>query len=321
MADQHMANDQGRKHVRTRRLSRIRRTLIIVLFLNLLVAFAKLGFGYWSGSVAMRADGVQSLLDGMSNVVGLVAITAASRPPDEEHHFGHDRYETLASLLIAGMMSVSVIQILQDAFRNLRDGSAPEVSAASFGVMFATMSVNVGVALWERREGQRTGSDLLMADSKHTASDVFVSLGVVIGLVLVRTGLERADALVSILITGLIAWAAWTIIRDASRVLTDATDVDPRTLMRTILATDGVVSAHKLRARTSGGRLLAQVDIAVDPHMPVIEAHEIASRVELSIKDVAGEDSQVVVHIEPAVGRHVRPDLLFGDVQAGHKDT
>lgn len=301
------------------RLRRIRQTLVIVLLLNLLVAFAKLGFGYWSGSVAMRADGVQSLLDGLSNVVGLVAITAASRPPDEEHHFGHDRYETLASLLIAGMMSVSVIQILQDAIGDLRDGSAPEVSAASFGVMFATMSINVGVALWERREGQRTGSDLLLADAKHTASDVFVSLSVVAGLVLVRMGWDRADAVVSILITGLIAWAAWTIIRDASRVLTDATDIDPRTLMRTILATEGVVSAHKLRARTSGGRLLAQVDIAVDPHMPVIEAHEIASRVERSIKDVAGEESQAVVHIEPAVGRHVRPDLLFGDVRAGNE--
>lgn len=301
--------------LRAQRLHGIRRTLIIVLLLNLAVAFAKLGYGLWTGSIAMRADGVQSLLDGLSNVVGLASVAIASRPPDEDHHFGHERYESLASLLIAGMMSVSVIQILQAAVSQLREGTPPSVNSGSFGVLIATMSVNIGVALWERRQGKRHASELLLADARHTASDVVVSLSVIVGLLGVRMGWSRADAVVSIAITVVIAWAAWAIIRTASMVLTDATDVDPRTLMRTILGTDGVISAHKLRARSSGGRLLAQVDIAVDPDIPVIEAHEIASRVEKSIKEVAGIGSQVVVHIEPAIGRHTRPDLLFGDVQ------
>jgi cation diffusion facilitator family transporter len=305
---------------RAERLHGIRRVLIIVLLLNLAVAFAKLGYGAWTGSIAMRADGVQSFLDGLANVVGLVAVAVAARPPDEEHHFGHERYETLASLLIAGMMSVGVIQILQDAFGQLQGGTPPTVNAGSFGVLFATMLVNLGVSIWERRQGQRYASDLLLADAKHTASDIIVSMGVVFGLLGVRMGWTYADSLVSILITFVIAWAAWTIIRDATKVLTDATDVNPRALMRTILETEGVVSAHKLRARSSGGRLLAQVDIAVDPQMPVIEAHDIASRVERSIMNAVGEESQVVVHIEPAIGRHVRPDLLFGDVQVTRHD-
>jgi cation diffusion facilitator family transporter len=316
-----MANDSRLEGMapgasRAHRLQRVRRTLVIVLFLNLAVALTKLGYGYWSGSVAMRADGVQSLLDSLANVVALISVAIAQRPPDEEHHFGHDRYETLASLLIAGMMSVGVIQILQEAIGHLRAGSSPDVSAVSFGVMFATMSVNAGVAVWERREGRQTNSEVLVADAKHTASDVLVSLGVIIGLALVAMGWQKADAVISIAITVLIAWTAWTIVRDASRVLTDATGADPRPIMRAVLATDGVLSAHKLRARTSGGRLLAQVDIAVEPSMTVLDAHDIASQVERSIKDVAGEESQVVVHIEPAIGRHTRPDLLFGDVRA-----
>ncbi len=300
---------------RTQRLHGIRQTLWVVLGLNLAVAVAKLGYGLWSDSIAMSADGVQSLLDGLSNVVGLISIAVAARPPDEEHHFGHERYETLASLLIAGMMSVSVIQILQEAIGQLQSDSTPTVNVGSFGVLFATMSVNIGVFLWERCQGQRYKSDLLLADAKHTLSDVVVSLSVVAGLLAVNAGWGKADAVVSIAITAVISWAAWTIIRDASLVLTDATDVDPRELMAAILATEGVVTAHKLRARTSGGRVLAQVDITVDPNLRVSRAHEIASHAERAIKNVAGADSQVVVHIEPAIEPHTRPDLLFGDVQ------
>jgi cation diffusion facilitator family transporter len=304
-----------RDEARRGRLSQVRRTLLIILVLNLLVAAAKFGYGYWSGSVAMRADGVQSFLDGLANVVALVTVAIAARPPDEDHHFGHERYESLASLLIAAMMSVSVVQILQDAVGQLRDGATPTVSAGSYGVILATMAVNIGVALWERHQGRRFKSDVLLADAKHTASDVFVSLGVLIGLFLVRLGWGYADAIISIAITGVIAWAAWTIVRDAMAVLTDATDVDARTIMREILHTDGVETAHKLRMRSTGGRIQALVDITVDPALTVLEGHEIASRVEDAIKGVAGTEASVTVHVEPALGRHTRPDLLFGDVQ------
>jgi cation diffusion facilitator family transporter len=137
-----------------------------------------------------------------------------------------------------------------------------------------------------------------------------------LGLVLVRFGWTRADAIISIVITGLIAWTAWTIVRDAMAVLTDATDADARAIMRSILETDGVRTAHKLRLRSSGGRILALVDITVDPSLTVQDGHEIASRVETAVKEKAGSDTSVTVHVEPALGRHTRPDMLFGDVTA-----
>jgi cation diffusion facilitator family transporter len=298
----------------------IRRTLLVVLGLNLAVAIAKLGYGLWTGSIAMSADGVQSMLDGLSNVVGLLSVAVAARPPDEEHHFGHERYETLASLLIAGMMSVSVIQILEQSVRQLRSGSEPTVNIGSFGVLAATMAINVAVFLWEQRQGKRYASDLLLADAKHTLSDVAVTVSVVFGLLGVRAGWSRADAAVSLAITVVIAWAAWMIIREASLVLTDASAIDSRQVMHAILATDGVVTAHKLRVRSTGGRVLEQVDVTVDPSMPVIQAHEIASRVERAVKAVAGQEAQAVVHVEPAIVPHTRPDMLFGDVQVHRTD-
>jgi hypothetical protein len=131
------------RHGRTRE---IRRVLTVVLALNVLVAAAKLGYGVVSGSVAMTADGVQSLLDGLANVVGLVGIAVASRPPDREHHYGHERYETLASMAIAGLMAIGVVEILQSAIERWRADEQPNVTAVSFGVLLGTMSVNAGVA-------------------------------------------------------------------------------------------------------------------------------------------------------------------------------
>ena len=301
---------------RTERTRRITRVLYVVLVLNLVVAFAKLGYGWKTESVAMSADGAQSLLDGLSNVIGLISIAIASRPPDEEHHFGHDRYETLASLIIAMMMSVSVLEIVRTALSNLTKGSSPTVETGSFVVLLGTITINVGVARWEQRQGTRLESEFLTADAKHTYSDVIVSLGVIASLLAVWAGFERADGIISLVIAGVIAWTAWSILRDATRVLTDAVQFDPRMLMEAILNTDGVVTAHKLRARTMGGRQLVEIDITVDPALTVGQAHDVATSVERSVKRVAGRYSQVVVHVEPAVEPHTRPDRLFGDVQA-----
>jgi len=293
--------------------------LLAVLALNLLVAFAKIGYGLKSGSVAMSADGAQSLLDGLSNVVGLVSIAVAARPPDEEHHYGHDRYETLASLIIAMTMSVSVLEIVRSAVRQFIEGTSPTVDAWSFGVLICTMTVNLLVAAWEARKGRELQSDFLTADAKHTLSDVGVSSGVIIGLVAVRAGFDRADSVVSIAIAGVIAWTAWTILRDASLVLTDAVRTDPRELMAAILNTEGVETAHKLRARSMGGRQLVEVDITVNPRLRVDQAHDVATNVERSVRNIAGGHAQAIVHVEPAIAPHTRPDRLFGDVRGNRE--
>lgn len=297
------------------RTSEIRKVLIRILALNLLVAGAKIGWGVLTGSVSMTADGFQSTLDAAANVVALVGIAVAARPPDEEHHYGHHRYETLVSLVIAAMMTFGAVEIVQQALSRLRTGASPDVEVGSFMVMAATISINLWVSLWERRKARELSSDLLAADAKHTASDIIVSLGVIGGLVSVKLGFHQADALISMGIAVIIVWAAWTIVRDASLVLTDAMTHDPREIMTAVLSTPKVETAHKLRARSAGGHLLVDIDITVDPNMMVKDAHEVASAVERNIKRVAGSDTQALVHVEPAEPPHTRPDQLFGDVQ------
>lgn len=296
------------------RTAEIRRVLMTVLLLNLLVAGAKLGYGTLSGSVAMTADGFQSLLDGFANVIGIAGIAVAARPPDREHHFGHGRYETLASMAIGALMAVAVIEIVQSAIGRWRAGETPEVTRLSFGIMLGTMAINLGVTLWERRNARRLRSDLLEADARHTGSDVLVSGAVILGLAGERMGLRGADAAVSLAVAATIAWAAWGILREASLVLTDAaTDVEPAALLAVILAAPGAITAHNLRVRSSGGLNWVEVHVTVDPLLTVKQAHEVASGVEDAIKDEIGPGTQAIVHIEPAEPPHTRPDPIFGN--------
>jgi cation diffusion facilitator family transporter len=305
----------------TRRLRarEIRRVLGVVLVLNLLVAAAKLGYGVISGSVAMTADGVQSLLDGLANVIGLVAIALASRPPDRDHPYGHERYETLASIAIAVLMTIGVLEIVETAIGRWQSGERPTVTAVSFAVLLGTMAVNAGVSVWERRAARRLRSDLLAADARHTASDVLVSGAVVVGLIGEAAGIAGADAAVSLVVAVTIAWAAWGIVRDASMVLTDAAMLDPVGLLAAVLATPQVETAHNLRLRSSGGRAWVDVHVTVDPALTVRQAHDVANRVEASIRAAAGPATEAIIHVEPAEPPHTRPDPLFGQPTVGDR--
>jgi cation diffusion facilitator family transporter len=298
---------------RAGRSAEIRRILAVVLILNVAVAAAKITYGLASGSVAMTADGFHSLLDGAANVVGIVGIAVAARPPDREHHFGHERYETLASMAIGAIMAVGVLEIVQSAIERWRAGESPQVTQLSFAIMLGTMAVNATVTLWERREARRLRSDLLAADARHTGSDVLVSAAVVLGLIAERLGAHGADALISLVVAATIAWAAWGILREGSLVLTDAaTDVDPRALLIAILAAPGTITAHNLRVRSSGGRNWVDVHVTVDPLMTVKDAHEVASGVEDAIRLEVGPETEAIVHVEPAEPPHTRPDPIFG---------
>ena len=291
----------------------IRRILSLVLALNLVVAVAKLSYGYITGSVAMSADGFHSLLDAFANVVGIAGIAVAARPPDREHHFGHGRYETLASMAIGALMAVGVFEIVQSAIGRWRAGEAPEVTRLSFVVMLGTMVINASVTVWERRGARRLRSDLLEADARHTGSDVLVSAAVILGLIGERMGLRGADAAVSLVVAAMVAWAAWGILREASLVLTDAAkDVEPKVLLAAILAAPGIITAHNLRVRSSGGRNWVEVHVTVDPDLTVKQAHDVANGVEEAIRGEVGPETEAIVHVEPAEPPHTRPDPIFG---------
>ena len=147
--------------------------LLRVLLLNIGVALAKLVLGYATGAVSVVSDGFHSLTDGASNVLGLVGLRASRMPPDDDHPYGHRKYETLAAAGIFIFLLLAVLEIGRSTLKSLANPTPPQVTPVSFGVMIATLLVNLWVVRYEAGEGRRLNSELLLADSMHTRSDVF----------------------------------------------------------------------------------------------------------------------------------------------------
>ena len=191
--------------------------LVRILFLNLAVALAKIVFGQLSGSISILSDGFHSLTDGASNVVALVGLRLAGKPPDANHPYGHRKFETLAAGGIALFLLLVVVEVAQAAFFRLRSGGAPSVTGASFAIMLATLATNILVVRAERRAAYRLSSELLLADARHTQSDVLTSLAVIAALAGSAYGYPILDPLAAIVIVGFIGYAGFEIARDAAQ--------------------------------------------------------------------------------------------------------
>src|SRR3954469_15220540 len=137
------------------RYSAVSRVLTRVLVLNLLVAVAKIVFGYATGAISILSDGFHSLTDTASNVVGLVGVRAARQPPDADHPYGHRKYETVAAASVSAFLILGGIEVRRNALNRLMD-TAPthQITPLSFGVMIATVVINSAVVKYESREGE-----------------------------------------------------------------------------------------------------------------------------------------------------------------------
>lgn len=282
------------------RLKGIRRVLVVVLVLNVGVAVAKLAYGYISGSAAMQADGFHSLFDGTSNIVGLVGIGLAARPADRDHPYGHGKYETYASAAIGAMLLFAAYRVGMSAVDQLA-GSAPppNVTTMSFVVMIVTLAVNVFVTMWERRVGKELGSEVLAADAGHTASDVLVSFGVIVSLLLVRMGFAKADPLVALLVAFAIVYTAWGVFKQAGATFSDTARISAGEICDVVLHCAGVLGAHHVRTRGSQAEVYVDLHVQVDASRSVADGHRIAENVERCIVDSFPEVVDVIVHLEP----------------------
>ncbi|MFA5336231.1 MAG: cation diffusion facilitator family transporter, partial [Candidatus Omnitrophota bacterium] len=205
------------------KFAQIRRLLIIILVLNWGVALAKIVWGHLTHSASMFADGIHSLSDGTSNIIGLIGIGVAARPRDVGHPYGHRKYETLASMAIAVALFLVAFKLLSDSVHKLvhQELINPEANLMSFIVMGATLAVNFSVMRYERKKGKELNSDFLVADAMHTGSDILASIMVIVSLVSVRLGLPIIDVIAGMVISVLIGYVGVGILMDSSRVLTD----------------------------------------------------------------------------------------------------
>ena len=277
----------------------VSRVLKLVLGLNLAVAAAKLAYSAVSGSVAIRADGIHSLFDSGSNVVGLVAIWVAARPPDADHPYGHRKFESLAALLIGVSVVIGLLEVVRSIVGAIRGGTDPVIGNAGFLVAGATLIVNLAVTTYESRAARRLSSEILAADARHTIGDSLATLGVMAGFAGVRMGYPTADLAAACVVSVLIGRTAWQIFRRSLHSLLDTAELDPREVATAALSLPGIVDCHAVRSRSAGGLVLVDLHIHVDPEMRVADAHELTHAVEDEIRRRFPTVADVIIHTEP----------------------
>ncbi|MFQ5600379.1 MAG: cation diffusion facilitator family transporter [Candidatus Krumholzibacteriia bacterium] len=277
----------------------VQRVLWITLVLNAAVALAKLFAGLATSSLSLVGDAAHSAVDTANNVVGLVAVAVAAREADASHPYGHHKVETLAAFVLAGLLFVTCFNIAIEAVRRLAGHNTvvPEATPAAFVVVLVTLLVNVGVSRYEARRGRQLRSEFLLADAAHTRSDVLVTLTVLASLILVRVGLPRVDAAISLVIALLIGRIGFEVFQRTVPILVDASALDEKHVVRVAAAVPGVLDAHAVRSRRAGDLVFLDFHILVEPGTDSQSAHDITEAVEEALEGEFGPTS-ATVHVE-----------------------
>ena len=277
----------------------VRTVLFYILILNIAVALAKLIYGTMTKTASMVADGFHSFSDGTSNVVGLIGIWIASKPPDESHPYGHQKVETLSTIFIALLLFFVSYEIMVGAYGRFKNPIEPVINIGSFIVMIATLAVNLFVVKYETKQGEQLKSSILISDAKHTQSDVYVSLSVIVSLIAIKLGFPIVDSLVSVFIGILILKAGLEILVNATNVLIDGKILDSNEICRKVLEHPEVNNCHKIRTRGKENQIMVDLHIGIDKNQTVEQGHEIVHDVEKMLMEEFEGVSEVIIHLEP----------------------
>lgn len=275
-----------------------------MFFLNVGVAAAKIVFGYLSGAVSILSDGFHSLTDSASNVVALVGVNAARKPPDKEHPYGHRKFETMAAGGIVTMLVLVTAEVLRAALGRLHSGVSAHIGPVAFVVMLGTLAVNLIVVRYERRAGKRLVSEVLLADATHTRSDVLTSVAVIIALAGARLGYPILDPLAALIVAAFIGFAGYSIARDAIRILGDEIVIDEAALRDVVLQVPGVVGCHHIRSRGSADHVFLDLHVWLPGGTSLDEAHRVSHVVKDRLMQDFPQITDAVIHIEPPPHEH-----------------
>ena len=278
----------------------VQRTLAIILVANVAVVAVKIVVAVRTGALSVLGATVESALDAMNNGIAMLLVGLAAAGPDEDHPYGHDKFETLGALAIVGFLSISCFELIRNAITQLVHGQLPDAATPlELTLLGSTAFVNVFVVWYERRRGRELGSALLLADAAHTGGDIVVTVLAFVALLLTRAGYGFIDPWLALVVAGVIAFSGYQILRATVPILVDQRGVDAAEIRRVVAAIRGIRGVPNVRSRTSAsGTLFAEVTITCDGALSVAAAHELADAAERAIRDALGA-ADVTVHVEP----------------------
>lgn len=288
---------------------------LAIVAVSALIAI-KLAASIVTGSIAIRADAVHSVIDLFGVIIGYTAIKIASRPPDKDHPYGHGKAENIAGVVIAAMIFVAAIIIAYQAVTRLIAGGAVELVTLGIYVTAAAIVINLLVSWYSLRVARATESIALEATARDLFADVLSSAAVLVGLILVQfTGIAILDSVVALLVAVLIGRTAFLTMRKSFGGLMDIKL--PQAEEDEIVAcirehTDLIASFHRVRTRKAGSQRQIDFHMVVSRQLSVEKAHRLCDQLEEDIEKRLS-DTSVTIHVEPCDGNceecSTSPDL------------
>jgi len=277
----------------------VSRVLWGTLLANLLVAIGKLVYGYSSGMLSVIADGYHSLLDASSNIVGLIGFRLSIAPPDDDHHYGHHKFEIFSAMGISLLLFIAAFNILQASFQRWMSPEPLDPHPSGYLILGLTIFVTFFIHRWQKRRAEVLDSAILLADSEHTKADFLGSLGAMIALAAVRHGFPEVDFLVALLIGLVIARSGFRIALQSAGVLADRAPISADSLISIAQEFSSVKHVHSVRSRGFGSGVFVDMSIQLDPELSLDAAHDIVHLVEDQIRSKIPEVHDLVIHAEP----------------------
>ncbi|NEU73734.1 cation transporter [Hassallia byssoidea VB512170] len=277
----------------------VRRVLIITLLLNLFVMILKAVVGTLTGSLSLLADALHSVTDSANNILGLIASRFSSPKPDREHPYGHLKFEAVGALGISAFLGIACFEILQGAIEGIFKGrNLVKISPPELWLLLVVLGVNIFVAFYERRVGKSVGSPILIADAKHTMSDVWVTISVIGGLIGVWLGYQWLDLVLAFPVALLVFWSGWSVLKENLPWLVDQMAIAPEAIYDIAVSVPGVVNCHEIASRGVLGRqVFIEMHLIVDS--PDVEtAHHITEEVERRLEE-RFSPVRILIHVEP----------------------
>ncbi len=283
------------------------RVSVVSILVNTLLSVFKVLAGVFAHSSAMVSDGVHSASDVFSTFIVILGVRISGKKPDEEHPYGHERFECVAAILLAAFLFVvglgigaKGIERLVAAFKGTLDIPVPGL--LSLIAALSSIVIKEAMYWYTRAAARQIRSDALMADAWHHRSDSLSSIGSFAGILGARLGLPVLDPVASVVICLFIFKAAADVFIDAVRKMMDES-CDKETIEKmkqVILTQDGVRGLDELKTRMFGSRIYLDVEICADGSMSLSESHEVAQRVHDAIENAFPDVKHCMVHVNPA---------------------
>ncbi|MBE6053292.1 MAG: cation transporter [Clostridium sartagoforme] len=279
---------------------KVKKILLVLLAANLFVAISKIVVGLFINSSSIMADGFHSISDSASNIVGIIGISLASKPKDTEHPYGHKKFESISSIIIGLMLLILGFNVIKTSISKLFVPDTLNITIESLVIILITLIINIFVAIYENNQGRKLNSQLLIADSLHTKSDIFVSIGVLAALISVRLGLPPIiDTLTSFIVSFFILHASYEIIKDNISSLTDKTMVDENVITDILKEFNAIKDVHNIRSRGHNDYIFLDMHIKVDSNLNVDEAHTLVHEIEKTLNTKLNKKVDLIIHVEP----------------------